>query len=272
MGQNLYLDVFVSKQKFSSFLDFILNENSIGEFSEFLQKLYRIDENNNFKNIYDSNGNNYSTYYKIIMFLLYHEYLNVNFTELEDLLNKDYADLVAYCNQITAGSLMNHNGFLRDKIRNIYSNRVDIISYKDTANIKKVINDIYNNDLTSEEQSLFVKLPDAIKSDNELNFYKYFYRVNNSKAEIENNIAFISLLYNTNILDEFSKYNYIIEKHPIYGNTDSNITINLTNINNIRIFIDEVKESNSDKKRSQIFRDMIDSIFLKIKNGTINYE
>lgn len=235
------LNVFVPENNLREFLNFTLNESAISYIKKFLKTLYNKNSESLYvESKYDTNNINYAEYFKPLLFLLYYEI--ISYQDLHLIVNSyTYANLLDACKRILGlndtNAKLKKTVFIRDKIRNIYTHRNDIISYKNLTNVQEVFNMIYL-DLTSEEKRWLHRLPgfiapsydttDPAKIISYGNFYKYFYRINGQEAVIEQCLPFFSLIYNDYELDPDAINNpegFFIQQH--FMNIDSSKNINL---------------------------------------------
>jgi hypothetical protein len=235
------LNVFVPEKDLSDFLNFTLNESAITHIKKFLKTLYNKNLISSYvENKFDSNGINYAEYFKPILFLLYYEI--ISYQDLDSIVvSYSYNDILDACKRILGlndtSAKLKKTVFIRNKIRNIYTHRNDIISYKNLANVQDIFNTIYL-DLTSEEKRWLHRLPgfiaprydstDPVKILSYGNFYKYFYRINGQEAIIEQCLPFFSLIYNEYELDPSSinhPEGFFIQQH--FMNIDNSKNINL---------------------------------------------
>lgn len=228
---------FISKEDFTSFLDFLLNENSIYEISNFLKQLYNKDSGE-FESIKDENSVDESKLFHLAMFLLYNEVITykdlnliANFYTVSDLENVCKWIFGFGSNQYKS---LEHRVFIRDYIKYLYTNTTNIQAYKNLENLEKVFKDIHDNVLTEDEKNLLdlinilktIDLNGIFVTPN-TNFSRFFYRINNTEAYIENILPFFAYILNDNsftiqkndIIEDSLLYNFVNKlKYPALEN------------------------------------------------------
>lgn len=131
-------------------------------------------------------------YYPYVMFLILTE--SISITQLATTEIYDYSEL----KQLALNWVSSEDNKIKkeisvyDLIKNVYSGRTDVRSYKDEDNIKSVMENIYN-ELNDKHKELLSKLGVVKES-----FYNYFIRINDLSAKCEDNIQTISYILNMN--------------------------------------------------------------------------
>lgn len=316
------LNIFVPKKDLQHFFDMTLNDTNIGYIKLFLTDLYStsvINGKYKYENKVDDDDVNYANYFKPIIFLLYYEI--ISYKDLKDMTTFSFTDLTNACSKILGlyteasdnqYSKLNKSIFIRDRIKNIYTGRNDITSYKNLDNVKEVMNEIYQS-LSNDEKRWLHRMPafikptydatDSTKITNYGNFYKYFYRINDQEAVIEEILPFFSWIYNSYEIDSDNSDSpeaYFIKKYFANSDTTKRISLiylttvegddtdiyediasdNITNETElISTIIDFMQTNFINRKHREDDEDpeigcidALDSIFLKISTRTINYE
>lgn len=220
----------ISENDMSGYLDFLMNEQSIYEISEFMNYLYSSYKKESKEVITtDENGNEITTIETIeinndelflyFLALLYNEDISYHdFSKIQTLIDnktitKESLEL-NFKKIIEIDSDQNYyllkSNLFRDKILNIYYGRTDLTSYKDEENIKNNAGLLFES-LDSDKVEIYKSLPGVIynesatSEDNGYNLLRYFTRVNDNEAVIEQFYPSFSYLINDINYTDFEK-------------------------------------------------------------------
>lgn len=280
------IKVVLPKDKLTTFLKFYLSDDSIYEFKQLLDRLYKLDrEKSNLNTTNKTHNFYYSRIIPLIEFLLYNESLSLPAIK-EELYKEDmnieeiYKNLENKCKNILHAykvsddnSITEKQYYLRNYIKYIYYGRTDVDSYADIDNVKNTIYNLFEFTSTSKdqttEQQIIEKIIDTL-------FPK------NNGDEADSGISLLEEEADDIPVDEYTEYlksdefkyhlcrTFMrINDEPAYIESPELLQTISEAINGLPLTLTNYKELyDLIKDNTGIFL----NIFQKIMNGTIYYE